>query len=151
MSHKKEPPENVVEVIEKMASRGADTRSIARSLGCSDKVLKRWREENEELEEALKNGRSREHDALVGTLLDTAVNGKGAQAVTAAIFLLKCRHGYRENEPVDQGGPQVNITFELPGSVDPKTYEAQVLQKAIEQPKKGKKKKAKANDGTAAK
>ena len=127
--------------------RGADIRSIAKALGCTDKILMRWREENEELEVALQNGRAFEHDQLVGKLMDVAINGKGKEAITAAIFLLKARHGYNENATQDQAGPQVNITFELPGSLDPKTYEAQVLNQAIE-PAKGKKKKAKDNDGT---
>ncbi|MFO7877089.1 MAG: hypothetical protein R6U55_10965 [Desulfovermiculus sp.] len=147
MSHKKHPPENAATVIEEMSARGADIRSIAKALGCSDHVLARWREEKPELEEALKNGRAHEHDLLVGKLLDTAINGTGKEAVTCAIFLLKARHGYNENATQDQAGPQVNITFELPGSLDPKTYEAHVLKQAIE-PAKGKKKKAKKDDGT---
>jgi transposase-like protein len=146
MSAKKYPPENACSVIEEMAARGADIRSIAKALGCTDKVFLRWREENPELEEALKDGRAFEHDKLVGKLLDTAINGTGKEAVTCAIFLLKARHGYRENQEMQQEGPQVNITFELPGSLDPKTYEAHVLKKAIE-PAKGKKK-AKKDDGT---
>lgn len=147
MSHKKNPPANAATVIEEMSMRGADIRSIAKALGCTDKILMRWREENEELEVALQNGRAFEHDQLVGKLMDVAINGKGKEAITAAIFLLKARHGYNENATDDRAGPQVNITFELPGSLDPKTYEAHVLKQAIE-PAKGKKKKAKKNDGT---
>ena len=46
--------------------------------------------------------------------------------VTAAIFLLKARHGYR-----DQGGdgaePRVQVTITLPGAADPGTY-ARIIQ-----------------------
>ncbi len=143
MSAKKEPPASACSVCEEMAARGASLVSIAKALGTTDKPFTRWREDYPEIQEALDAGRAKEHDALVGTLLDQAVNHKNT---TAAIFLLKARHGYNENAIPDGGGPQVNITFELPGSLDPKTYEAHVLKQAIE-PAKGKKK-AKKDDGT---
>lgn len=142
------PPKNAEQIVEKLASQGNSEKTIAKALGISHDTWPKWKDTKyPELGEALQRGRAIEHDQLVGALFDTAINGKGAQAVTAAIFLLKARHGYRENEPLDQGGPQVNITFELPGSVDPKTYEAQVLKKAVE-PGKSQKKKVNTNDRT---
>ena len=140
MSHKKHPPENAATVIEEMAARGASILSIAKALGCSDHVLARWREENPELEEALKNGRAHEHDLLVGKLLDTAINGTGKEAVTCAIFLLKSRHNYNENALQNQDAPQVQINFALPGALDQSTYEAEILKQRIEPAKKDKKK-----------
>ena len=141
MSAKKYPPENACSVIEEMAARGADIRSIAKALGCTDKVFLRWREENPELEEALKDGRAFEHDKLVGKLLDTAINGTGKEAVTCAIFLLKSRHGYNENAPQDKDVPQVQINFALPGALDAQTYEAEILKKSVESDKVKKDKK----------
>mgnify|MGYP006303973153 CR=1 FL=1 len=85
-----------------------------------------------QLEEALQDGWKQEETSLVGALYNRAINGTGQPAVTAAIFLLKSRHGYRENEPLDQDRPQININFDLPGAVDPKTYEAEVLRKKVE-------------------
>jgi len=142
MSAKKNPPQNAYSLVRELAAKGADQRSIARALEVSYPTFERWREEHPEIiDEALKEGRSQEHDVLVGSLLDTALNGKGAQAVTAAIFLLKARHGYRENQDLQLDKPQVTINFELPGAVDQQTYEAKILKKSVETPK-GKKKKA---------
>lgn len=140
------PPENAVDIVEKLSAKGNSQKTIARALGISHELWRHWRDEKyPKLGEAFERGRAVEHDKLVGALFDTAINGKGAQAVTAAIFLLKARHGYNENAIPDQNGPQVNITFELPGAVDPKTYEAQVLKKAVE-PGKSQKKKVDTND-----
>ena len=132
----KYPPKDAAEIVEKLAAKGNAQNTIAKALGVGVKTWQQWRDEKyPELGEALERGRAIEHDQLVGTLFDQAINHKNT---TAAIFLLKTRHGYRENEPLDQGGPQINLTFELPGSVDPKTYEAQILKKAVE-PTKSKK------------
>ncbi len=135
MSAKKNPPENAVSIVQEMASRGNEQRSICKALGVSYDTWLRWKDEHPEIKEALDQGRAIEHDLLVGSLLESAVKQKN---VTAAIFLLKTRHGYRENEPLDQG-PKVQINFELPGAVDPKTYEAEILQKAVKDSKHKKK------------
>lgn len=137
MSAKKYPPENAVEVIQTMAASGNDQRSICKALGVGYDTWLRWKDEHDEIQEALNQGRAVEHDLLVGSLLESAVKQKN---VTACIFLLKTRHGYRENEPLNQGGPNIQINFELPGAVDPKTYEKQVLQKSIKEGQKKHKK-----------
>ena len=139
MSHKKDPPENACSIIRELAAKGADQRTIARAFDVNFKTFNRWREDHEEIAEALADGRSQEHEALVGTLLDVALNGTGKEKVTAAIFLLKARHGYNENALQNQDAPQVQINFELPGALDVKTYEAQVLKKAVGPSKKDKK------------
>ena len=136
MTAKKYPPENCCSVVRELAAKGAAQRSIARALGTSLDTFNRWREETPEIEDALQEGRSQEHDLLVGTLLEAAVSHKN---VTAAIFLLKARHNYRENQELQQDKPQVTINFELPGACDQQSYEAHILQKSIE-PGKGKKK-----------
>ena len=143
MSAKKHPPENAVQVVQTMAAGGAHQRSICKALGVGYDVWLRWKEEHAELKEALEQGRASEHDLLVGTLLESAVKNKN---VTAAIFLLKTRHGYREKEDL-QEGPKIQINFELPGAVDPATYEKEILQKAAKEGKQAKKEKRKLTNG----
>ena len=135
MSKKKNPPANAKDTIRDLAAKGVAVRTIAKQLGTSLDTLNRWRNENPELEEALQDGWKQEETSLVGALYSRAINGTGQPAVTAAIFLLKSRHGYRENEPLDQDRPQINI-YNLPASTDHKTYEAHVLRKKVEQGRK---------------
>ena len=142
MSAKKEPPENAVEVAHTMAASGSHQRSIAKALGVSYQVWLRWKDEYPELQDAVDQGRAVEHDVLVNVLIKAATENKN---VTAAIFLLKTRHGYRENEQLDNG-PKIQINFELPGAVDPATYEKEILQKAVKEGKQAKKEKRIGND-----
>jgi hypothetical protein len=130
---KKNPPENAPAIVRELAAKGVHRRSISKALGVSHDTFLRWQDDHPEIYEALHAGLAEEHDALVRFLFDQAKKGN----TTAAIFLLKTRHGYRENEPLDQR-PNVTINFELPGATDPKTYEAQVLRKSIEGGKKTK-------------
>ncbi len=135
MPSKKSPPANAVSIVETMSASGNDQRSICKALEVSYNTWLKWRDEYPEIQDALDSGRAIEHDLLVGSLLEAATKNKN---VTAAIFLLKTRHNYRENEPLNQGGPNIQINFELPGAVDPKTYEAEILQKAVKEGKKSK-------------
>ena len=128
MSAKKNPPENSITVIRELASKGAAQRSISRALNVSYDTWLRWKDEEPGIKDALADGRSIEHDILVGCLLDSAITQKN---VTAAIFLLKTRHGYRENKPINDNRPQITINFELPGAVSADVYEAEILKKSI--------------------
>jgi len=134
MSAKKYPPENAVSIVQEMSARGCLQRSISKALGVSYEVWQRWREEYPELQDALDQGRAVEHDILVNVLMKAATEQRN---VTAAIFLLKTRHGYRENENLAEG-PKIQINFELPGAVDKQTYEAEILQKAVKEGKQAK-------------
>ncbi|MDA3896065.1 MAG: hypothetical protein PF482_07960 [Desulfobacteraceae bacterium] len=135
MTARKDPPENAVAVISTMAASGHKQISIAKALGVSYDTYLRWKEDHAEIQEALDQGLAAEHDLLVGSLLESAIKQKN---VTAAIFLLKARHGYRENKEIHANRPQITINFELPGAVTPNVYEAEILKKSI--PKKDLKK-----------
>ena len=135
MSAKKNPPANAVSVISTMAAAGHSQVSIAKALNVSYDTYLRWKDDHPEIKEALEIGLAAEHDLLVGSLLESAIKQKN---VTAAIFLLKTRHGYRENEPLRDNRPQITINFELPGAVSADVYEAEILKKSI--PKKDLKK-----------
>ena len=62
-------------------------------------------------------GRAVEHDKLVGALFEAATK-KGN--ITAAIFLLKARHGYVEGVPFVQNSVSINYT--IPAAMTPEQY-----------------------------
>lgn len=106
----KKPPRNAAAKILDLASRGVSKKGIARGVGASPKLLNVWLEQYPKLQEALDEGREREHGELFGSLFESAKEGN----VTAAIFLLKTRHGYREGDQGDMAN-RVSINFQLPG------------------------------------
>jgi len=84
-------------------------------------VFYRWLKENPELAEAREACLGIEEKELVDALWEQVKGGN----TTAAIFLLKTRHHYRDNSPVaDQTNVQVNIT--LPGAVRLAEYKAAI-------------------------
>lgn len=124
-----EPPKNAAELIQKACENGCTILQIANALDVSMQTLRRWREERPDIEQAFQQGRAIEHDRLVGALFEQAVNKSNT---TAAIFLLKARHGYVEGVPLVQNSVSVNFT--LPGAMTPEQYvktltiEAQIVQ-----------------------
>ena len=106
---------------EEMASKGAALHTIAREMGIRWPTFLELRRSDERLEEAIATGRGKEHDALVGRLFEIATMSKGKEAVTACIFLLKTRHGYREGEPLESR-LQVAVQIKLPGSLTEEQY-----------------------------
>jgi hypothetical protein len=107
---KKEPPADAKAKIEVLGATGASKRGAAAYLGVDYATLCRWLEEDEELEAAFAIGREKERRVLHNALFMRATKGNDT---TAAIFLLKARHGYRENDPADQGS-RVLISLNLP-------------------------------------
>ena len=112
-----EMPEEAVETVFKLCSKGVSEISVAKALGVSYDTYKRWRKKYPELEEARRQGRGIEHDQLFDVLFNKAKAGN----VTACIFLLKSRHGYREGEPFETRN-QINVVFELPGALTQDRY-----------------------------
>jgi len=106
---RKHPPQGAAEVIKQMASQGHSTTGIAAHFKVVRTTLKRWFEEDESLEEAFEQGKETERQALHALIVQSAVLNKPANA--NAMFLLKCRHGYREfdspNTKVDVAITQV--------------------------------------------
>ena len=122
-----EPPKGADKIVESLASKGCSEISIARGLGVSGPTWQRWRDGYPELLEAWHRGRATEHDALVGALFESATKQKN---VTAAIFLLKARHGYRENQDITIQN-KVAVTFEVPGALKPDVYEAEIIKASL--------------------
>lgn len=93
-AHRKHPPANALAEIERLAAQGYAQIGIAKHLNVSRSTLKKWMEEDESLQEAFEVGRETERRELHSLLVQSAVQGKPANA--NAMFLLKCRHNYRE-------------------------------------------------------
>jgi len=109
----KQVPPNAAAIIKDMAANGHSLVSIASNLGTSKTLLAKWFEQEPALQEAFDVGRESERHALHNMLFKEATE-KGN--TTAAMFLLKSRHGYREGAEVDQSGG-VRISITLPGAM----------------------------------
>jgi hypothetical protein len=109
----KQPPEGAAVTIRAMAADGFSIVGIAAKFKTSKDTFGRWLDESEELREAFEQGREKERHALHNMLYKQAME-KGNS--TAAMFLLKARHGYREGDQGDTGN-RVSITFALPGAL----------------------------------
>ncbi|GMU66513.1 MAG: hypothetical protein AMXMBFR36_27870 [Acidobacteriota bacterium] len=86
---------------------------IAHELRLTPHAWGRLRATDRGLRDALARGRAREHKALVDALYAEAVDGGN---VPAALFLLRCRHGY-DDKSADTGA-RVNVTVSLPPPLD---------------------------------
>ncbi|NBC05543.1 MAG: hypothetical protein GVY20_17810 [Bacteroidetes bacterium] len=104
--------------IRRLAKRGVKETDICKALGISFPTWARLKEEDEKAIEVFEEARKVEEDMLVGVLYDAAVNDKN---LTAAMFLLKARHGYKEGaEQVNAN--QVNVKIQMPGAMDSNEY-----------------------------
>lgn len=95
--------------VEYLAGQRNPEPLIAHELRLTPQAWGRLRQADRNLREALARGRAREHKALVDALYAEATEGGN---VNAALFLLKCRHGY--NDRSDDAGARVNVTVSLP-------------------------------------
>lgn len=103
--------EKGVEVIRQMRGEGLAIPSIAFRIGLPKSTLKDCINRQPELKEAVEIGRAREEDHLIQTLYRAAWGG----FAPAAMFLLKTRHGYRENDSV--APPTSNVIVHLPSAM----------------------------------
>jgi hypothetical protein len=109
----KTPPANAQERILALAADGFSVVGIAKDLGVSPKTFNRWLDENDALKDAFDQGREQERYALHNMLYRQAMEKGNA---TAAMFLLKSRHGYREGDQGDTAN-RATITINLPGAM----------------------------------
>ncbi len=107
----KQPPANAAERIEALAADGFSVIGVASALGTSQDTLRKWFDADPALKEAFDQGRERERHTLHNLLYRQATeNGN----TTAAMYLLNCRHRYRESDSSEQAN-RVQINFTLPG------------------------------------
>ena len=109
---RKHPPANAIPEIERLAAQGYSIVGIAHHLGVASSTFKRWCEEDEKIQNAFEVGRETERQALHALIIQSAVANKPANA--NAMFLLKCRHGYRE---FDAPNTKVDVAVNAPQSV----------------------------------
>ncbi len=112
---RKTPPADAAARVQDLAANGATKIGIAHALGVGIDVLGRWFDEDPGLVEAFVAGRERERLVLHNVLYRAATEGTGKDALIAAMFLLKARHGYREGDQQEQAN-RVSINFQLPGA-----------------------------------
>jgi len=118
--NRNKPTADAVALVSLACSMGATVGRICEVLDISPKKFRKFMQESPEFAEAVKAGRSIEHDALVNKLTEVALSGN----VAAICFALKSRHNY-----VDQGAGTaalventVSINFVLPDSLSPEKY-----------------------------
>jgi hypothetical protein len=95
-AHRKNPPKDALEVTERLAASGHSIIGIAKQLGVTRETFKRWCDEDAALQDAFEIGRETERQALHALIVQSAVLNKPANV--NAFFILKSRHGYREND-----------------------------------------------------
>ena len=115
------PPENATEKITRLAERGVAETEIAKALGVSFPTWARWKNEIDQIGDALQEARAIEEEKLTGMLFDKAMKGDS----TAAMFLLKTRHGYLEGKQ-HVNANQVNVQISVPGSMDADQYQKSI-------------------------
>ena len=120
---KKLPP-GALDVIREAAANGVAETKLAKMLKMDFSTWRRIREEDPAAKRVWEEAKAIERDVLAGRLFAVATNEEHPQAVTAAIFLLKARHGYRDVGAVEagDGGPRVNLTFNLPAPLNGDQY-----------------------------
>ena len=104
--------------VERMAAAGCGQRAIATRLGIGERTLKRLIEKQDAVRDAWTAGLGAEEAHLVGNLRQLADRGN----IVANLFLLKTRHGYRENDVVPTH--QSNIVLTLPLAMSHEQWEA---------------------------
>lgn len=112
-------PPDAAERVRAIASRGGSLKGLPALFGAAPDLFKRWMDDDPSLRKAFDEGKEQEREALHRTMYEAAIFKRD---LSAAQFLLKTRHGYREQEPEDARN-SVRIIFNLPAAApDLKTY-----------------------------
>jgi hypothetical protein len=117
-----------VALVRKMAGAGAGVKVIASALGTTDLTFAAWRREYPELDRAFVEAKEKARVQLHNSLQRRALDPKNQGGVTAAIFLLKARHDYREKDD-DADGSRVNIVYTAPQPLSVADYLAAIAAK----------------------
>ena len=123
-------PKTAYRRIAALAAAGSREVDIARDLKMNFRTWKRILQDDPEALTAFEEGRGVEHSALRGELFRQAMEGGNT---TAAIFLLKCRHGYIDKGVTDvtEAG-RVVVEFRLPEALAPAQYQAAIEGRKVE-------------------
>ena len=117
--HADSAPSDAAERIRAAASKGGSLKAMHTLFSVPSDTFKKWLDADPGLRKAFDEGKELEREALHRTLYEAAIYKRD---LGAAQFLLKSRHGYREQEPEDNRN-KVSITFNIPAAApDLKTY-----------------------------
>ena len=134
---RKRIPRGGLEKINRLAAVGATEAQIASALHMSVPTWRKLRRTDPRAAEVFAEARALEEEALVGRLRRVADDPDHPQALVAAMFLLKSRHHYRDQGPVDGAAaePRVQISLTLPSAMPAERYrEAITIEGAVEAP-----------------
>lgn len=106
MAKRKTKPKIEIDLakVEAMAATGLTQQQIADSLGISVSTLYGRKRENEEFEEAIKRGKAKGIAVVTNELMKQIKSG----SVTAMIFFLKARAGWKETQIQEVEVEEVN-------------------------------------------
>ncbi len=129
-------PSSGLDIIRALAANGVQEHQIAVALGVDFRTWVRIRGEDPEARAVWQEARALEQDKLVGSLFRQAmgtpaeydekgnvIRAEQLPIPTAAMFLLKARHQYRDFGPTDGSGdgrPTININ--IPAPLDAAAY-----------------------------
>jgi hypothetical protein len=88
------------ELARNYALLGATIEDIGPMLGVTGRTIKNWKKAHPEFEEAIAEGNKHADSNVIGALYKNALNGN----VTAQIFWLKNRQGWRDKSEVEHTG-----------------------------------------------
>ncbi len=106
------PPAAAAGLVRELAADGWSVIGIAHRMGVDPKTFNAWLEREPALQDAIDLGREQQHHVLYNIAYRAAVE-KGN--LTAVMFLLNCRFGYRTDQ--SDAGNRVNVTIALPGAM----------------------------------
>lgn len=125
------PPRGTAAKLKQWAADGTPQKVMARRLGVGVARLKQWMEDDERLQAAYDEGVEEEHQVLRQALMNKIHTDNGA----AAMFLLKCRHGYNERDQTGQAH-HVQVTVNLPAAASKDDWKGRVIDAEPEPPKR---------------
>jgi transcriptional regulator with XRE-family HTH domain len=94
-------------VVEELASLGLTEQQIADSLGISRSTLSRRKTDDETFDTALRKGKAQATVKVTSALMTEVEKG----SLRAIIFYLKCRAGWREEEPEIKEIPPLTLSI----------------------------------------
>jgi hypothetical protein len=115
---KTKPGPAALELIRDACAEGATVGNICAVLNISRDTFYRWKDMYPAFAEAIKEGRSIEHDRLVHQLVSMALAG----SVPCLIYALKARHGMLDNQVNHVVENKVSVNFILPDALKPEDY-----------------------------
>lgn len=105
---KHEPTPQSRQLVQLCMAQGYTVERTANVVGIGHTTLRKY------YEEELANGADKAMSAVAATLFGIAMDKNHPKCVTAAIFLLKAKAGWRENEVAkDPDNPEAEVTFTI--------------------------------------